>query len=93
MLTSNLVVYTKINLNVDIKTSVVLADSLLNDIYLTLPTKQLNDQGRYDYIEVDIKKLREEGYRNINVMIPLVTNVDEIRKVKENKVKKIKWLL
>lgn len=57
MLTSNLVVYTKINLNVDIKTSVVLADSLLNDIYLTLPTKQLNDQGRYDYIEVDIKKL------------------------------------
>lgn len=30
-----------------------------------------------------IKKLREDGYRNINVMIPLVTNVDEIRKVKE----------
>ncbi|MBB6400919.1 pyruvate,water dikinase [Methanococcus maripaludis] len=30
-----------------------------------------------------IKKLREDGYRNINVMIPLVTNVDEIKKVKE----------
>ncbi|ABO34804.1 phosphoenolpyruvate synthase [Methanococcus maripaludis C5] len=30
-----------------------------------------------------IKKLREDGYRNINVMIPLVTNVDEIRNVKE----------
>ncbi|WP_459200963.1 phosphoenolpyruvate synthase [Methanococcus sp. CF] len=30
-----------------------------------------------------IKKLKDDGYRNINVMIPLVTNVDEIRKVKE----------
>ncbi|MBA2862124.1 phosphoenolpyruvate synthase [Methanococcus maripaludis] len=30
-----------------------------------------------------IKQLKDDGYRNINVMIPLVTNVDEIRKVKE----------
>ncbi|MBP2172632.1 phosphoenolpyruvate synthase [Methanococcus voltae] len=30
-----------------------------------------------------IKRLREDGYRNLNIMIPLVTNVDEIRKVKE----------
>ena len=57
MLTSNLVVYTKINLNVDIKTSVVLADSSLSDVHLILPTAQPNDQGNYNYIEVDIKKL------------------------------------
>ncbi|AEF96319.1 phosphoenolpyruvate synthase [Methanotorris igneus] len=30
-----------------------------------------------------IKKLREEGYKNINIMIPLVTHPDEVRKVKE----------
>ena len=30
-----------------------------------------------------IKRLREEGYRNIEIMIPLVTHPDEVRKVKE----------
>ncbi|WP_456420051.1 putative PEP-binding protein, partial [Methanocaldococcus infernus] len=30
-----------------------------------------------------IKRLREEGYKNIEVMIPLVTYVDEVRKFKE----------
>lgn len=30
-----------------------------------------------------INKLREEGYKNINIMIPLVTNVDEIKAVKK----------
>ncbi|HIP16672.1 MAG TPA: phosphoenolpyruvate synthase [Methanothermococcus okinawensis] len=30
-----------------------------------------------------IKKLRSEGYKNIRIMIPLVTNPSEVRKVKE----------
>ncbi|WP_017981111.1 phosphoenolpyruvate synthase [Methanocaldococcus villosus] len=30
-----------------------------------------------------IKRLREEGYKNIEIMIPLVTHPDEVRKVKE----------
>ncbi len=30
-----------------------------------------------------IKKLREEGYKNINIMIPLVTSPDEVREVKK----------
>ncbi|MDK2789610.1 MAG: pyruvate, water dikinase [Methanothermococcus sp.] len=30
-----------------------------------------------------IKKLREEGYKNISIMIPLVTNADEIKAVKK----------
>ncbi|HIP84483.1 MAG TPA: phosphoenolpyruvate synthase [Methanothermococcus okinawensis] len=30
-----------------------------------------------------IKKLRSEGYKNIRLMIPLVTNASEVRKVKE----------
>ncbi len=30
-----------------------------------------------------IKRLREEGYKNIEIMIPLVTHPDEVKKVKE----------
>ncbi|XRO75354.1 phosphoenolpyruvate synthase [Methanocaldococcus sp. 28A] len=30
-----------------------------------------------------IKRLREEGYKNIEIMVPLVTHPDEVRKVKE----------
>jgi len=46
---------------------------------------------RRDLDEVDIlkcelkaiKRLREEGYKNIEIMIPLVTHPDEVRRVKE----------